>query len=131
MADPDIQQLKQELESERDRADRAEIEAIIAWGALATFRELVVQQCGINVAMLNGYESIKALEGAKLQDEVDRRFKKRREREETERAKRLQGFLDTLPPGEMDMEPEDDEWNPPGPIHDDGPGDEPVSEEEI
>jgi len=75
-----IQGLEEELARERDRADRAEIEAIIAWEHLALIRELVVRY-KLNITMLQGYEPIRELEGCKLQDEIDRRLANKRARE--------------------------------------------------
>lgn len=75
-----IRQLEQALEQERDRADRAQIEAIIAWEQLALIRELVVRY-KLNITALQGYEPIRELGGCNLHDEIDRRLAEKRARE--------------------------------------------------
>lgn len=69
-----IRQLQEELERERERADRARIEANIVWNALSTFRELVVRYRFQGITMTQGYEPIRALEGSGLDEEIERQY---------------------------------------------------------
>ena len=75
-----IRQLEEDLAHERGRADRAQIEAHIAWGVVATMRELLVQG-RLNITMTQAYEPIRALEGCGLDREIERRLLDKRSRE--------------------------------------------------
>jgi hypothetical protein len=102
-----IHQLEEELSREKERADRAEIEAHVAWDAMAIMRELLVKH-GFNITMTRDYEPIKALEGCGLHDEVERRLTDKRIREMA-RAIIVEGEkLASHPPPEA-IEEEDDE----------------------
>jgi hypothetical protein len=79
-----IRQLEEELERETERADRAQVEAHIAWGVVATMRELLVKH-RLNITMTRAYEPIKALEGDGLDREIDRRLTEKRSRDEARR----------------------------------------------
>jgi hypothetical protein len=70
--------LEEELKIERERADRAMIEAQIAWEANAIIREFVVQH-RLNITMLGKYEFIRQIEDADgLQREISRRLEEKR-----------------------------------------------------
>jgi len=75
-----IRQLSEQLDQEKERADRLEIESIIAWECLATMREIFVKH-RFDITMHKSYESIRAVEGGNLYDEIDRRLEEKRERE--------------------------------------------------
>jgi len=71
-----IDSLRSQLQDEKLRADRAQIEAHIAWECLARLREIFVKY-KFNVTALQAYEPIKALEGAGLDKEITRRLKEK------------------------------------------------------
>lgn len=71
--------LQEELDRAIERAERAEIEAHIAWEALAVMRECLVKY-GVNITMMRDYEVIRVLEGGGLYQEIDRRIVEKRAR---------------------------------------------------